>query len=89
MYEIGFSAIRFSMSSRRAIGRSSSRTKDLANAPADPLKLLGDLPKNYDLAVRLSVKNVPDSLRQMLLGRLQSASDRCNRPAKATAISAA
>jgi hypothetical protein len=41
-----------------------------ANAPADPLKLLGDLPKNYDLAVRVSVKDIPEPLRQMALSRL-------------------
>jgi hypothetical protein len=45
---------------------------DLANAPADPLKLLGDLPKNYDLAVRVCVKNIPETLRQAGLAQLQA-----------------
>ena len=33
----------------------------LSAAPADPLKLLGDMPKNYEVAVRLSAKNTPRS----------------------------
>ena len=45
---------------------------DLANAPADPLKLLGDLPKNYDLAVRVCVKNIPETMRQAGLAQLQA-----------------
>jgi hypothetical protein len=44
---------------------------DLAKAPADPLKLLGDLPKKYDLAVRFSVKDVPEPIRQQILAMLQ------------------
>ena len=48
-------------------------SKDLANAPADPLKLLGDLPKNYGLAVRFAIKNVPEQLRQQFLMQLQLA----------------
>jgi hypothetical protein len=50
-------------------------TNDLDNAPADPAKLLGDLPKRYDLAVRLSVKDVPEAIRQQFLSQLQTAAD--------------
>jgi hypothetical protein len=36
----------------------------------DPASLLGDMPKKYLLAVRASVKNVPDSLKQQWLAVL-------------------
>ncbi|MCE5266621.1 MAG: hypothetical protein LLG00_01875 [Planctomycetaceae bacterium] len=44
----------------------------LSAAPADPLKLVGDLPKNYDVAVRLSVKNVPAAYRGQVLAMLRT-----------------
>jgi hypothetical protein len=43
----------------------------LAKAPADPLKLLGDLPKKYDIAVRVSVKDIPVPLREQMLAGLK------------------
>jgi len=43
----------------------------LDQAPADPLKLLGDMPKNYDLAVRVSVKNAPKEYREQFLAQLR------------------
>jgi hypothetical protein len=43
----------------------------LANAPADPLKLLGNMPTKYDLAVRVSISNIPEQARQMFLMQLQ------------------
>jgi hypothetical protein len=46
---------------------------DLASAPADPLPLFGDLPKDYDVAVRLLIKEVPEGLRQGVVSQLQSA----------------
>jgi hypothetical protein len=46
------------------------RRENLAAAPAEPEKLLGDLPKNYDLAVRLSVENMPKEYRDLLLAKL-------------------
>jgi hypothetical protein len=45
----------------------------LNNTPADPSVLLGDLPKAYDLAVRVSLKNLPDALRQMITAWMQIA----------------
>ncbi|MCS7306717.1 MAG: hypothetical protein NZ602_16615 [Thermoguttaceae bacterium] len=46
--------------------------KDLLDkAPADPLKLLAGQEKKYDLAVSLSVKNLPEHLRNMVAGLLQ------------------
>ena len=41
--------------------------KQLAAMPADPLKLLGEMPKNYDLAIRGSMKNAPWQYREELL----------------------
>ncbi len=43
----------------------------LKNTPEDPLPLLGDLPKKYAVAARSFVANIPPSLREMVLSRLQ------------------
>jgi hypothetical protein len=48
------------------------KSEDFANAPADPLKLLGDLPQRYDLAVRASVKNTPKEYRDQTLAMFQA-----------------
>jgi hypothetical protein len=49
-----------------------NKSDDLANAPADPLALLGDLPKRYDLAYRVSVKNAPKEYREMFLAQFNA-----------------
>ncbi len=59
----------------KAIGKWAVLTdqrENLADAPADPLKLLGDLPKRYDLAVCLSVRNTPKEYRDMAIAQLQA-----------------
>ncbi len=43
----------------------------LDKAPADPMKLLAGLEKTYDLAVRISVKDIPEHVRTMAAGLLQ------------------
>ncbi|OHB84750.1 MAG: hypothetical protein A2V98_23525 [Planctomycetes bacterium RBG_16_64_12] len=43
----------------------------LANVPKDPVPLLGGLNESYAVAVRATVKNVPESMRQNVLGPLQ------------------
>lgn len=43
----------------------------LASTPADPIKALGGLHEKYDLAVRVSVANLPPALRQMAIGFVQ------------------
>jgi hypothetical protein len=48
------------------------KSEDLAHAPPDPLALLGDLPKRYDLAYRASLKNLPDEYHEQLLAQLQA-----------------
>jgi hypothetical protein len=46
-----------------------ARSPDLlADAPADPLKLLDGLAEQYDLGIRISVANIPPMLRQMAMG---------------------
>lgn len=49
--------------------------ENLDKAPVDPLKLLGNMPKKYDLAVRVSVKNAPDKYRKMFLAQLREGLD--------------
>ena len=44
---------------------------DLANVPADPLKVLGGPNQKYDLAVRASIQNVPPAFRQLLVEELR------------------
>ncbi|MCD4727067.1 MAG: hypothetical protein K8R46_05370 [Pirellulales bacterium] len=44
----------------------------LDKAPADPSKLLGDMPKNYALAVRVSVKNAPKEYREQILAQIRA-----------------
>ncbi len=48
------------------------KKEQLSAVPADPSSLLGDLPKNYDLAIRLSAKNAPAPYREKLLTWLRS-----------------
>jgi len=43
----------------------------LASTPADPVPLLGGLNESYDLAVRITLANLPESLREGILGMMQ------------------
>lgn len=47
----------------------------LANAPADPLKLVGDLPTKYMVGIRASVQDVPKEYRDMFLDQIRRASE--------------
>jgi hypothetical protein len=47
------------------------KKETLASVSNDPASMLGDLPKRYLLAVRASVKNVPDALKQQYMGLVQ------------------
>ena len=54
----------------------SIRRDDLANAPADPLQLFGDLPKDYDVAARFRSRTFPSNASpDRLWPSLQSAID--------------
>jgi hypothetical protein len=46
-------------------------SEHLTGLPQDPLKLLGDLPKQYNIAARLMVQNVPQELRQTALDEIR------------------
>jgi hypothetical protein len=49
-----------------------AQKKEILDSVAnDPAALLGDLPKNYLLAVRAAVKNIPEPVRQMGLAQMQ------------------
>ncbi len=43
----------------------------LSGLPADPATLLGDLPKNYNIAVKLFVQNIPPELRRTGIDELK------------------
>lgn len=43
----------------------------LADLPQDPLTLLGDLPKKYNVAGKLMIQNVPIELRRMAIDQLK------------------
>ena len=47
--------------------------ENLITLPEDPAKLLGDLPEQYDLAVRASPQNLPPQIRQLFLGQMRQA----------------
>ncbi len=49
-----------------------AQSKDqLTDLPADPSKLLGKLPAEYDIAVRMFVQNVPTEMRQMAIDQMK------------------
>lgn len=47
------------------------QAEGLTHTPADPAQLLGGLPEQYDLAVRLNVGNVPAKQREQLIAQIQ------------------
>lgn len=44
----------------------------LENLPKNPLESLSGLEKEYDLGIRLTVKNIPQAFRQLAVGMLQT-----------------
>jgi len=49
-----------------------SNNKDaLANVPSDPIQQLGQLPSDYDVAIKAHVQNVPQPFRQMFTAQLR------------------
>lgn len=52
-----------------------SSKEQLAKVAADPVPLLGDLPKRYDLAIRASLKNMPAEYRAQLLAQLRAGAE--------------
>lgn len=49
----------------------SDAVANLSRLPQDPVSLLGGLEKQYDLAVRLYVQNIPEGLRNQAIAGLQ------------------
>lgn len=43
----------------------------LSDLPRNPARLLGDMPENYTLAVRLNVNNIPAEMRKMAIQQLR------------------
>jgi len=43
----------------------------LANLPADPVSVLGDLPKTYNVAGKLFVQNIPEKLRRTAIDEIK------------------
>lgn len=48
----------------------------LGGLPADPVALLGDLPKKYNVAGRLMIQNVPEELRRMAIDEIKVGMER-------------
>jgi len=49
----------------------SDRREMLCDVPDDPAKLLAGLHRRFDLGIRINATNVPDAVRQKLLGRME------------------
>ncbi len=49
----------------------SNSADSIAAAPADPVALLAGLEKQYDIAARIAIKNIPAGVRQMLMLPIQ------------------
>lgn len=50
----------------------SDKPERLTNTPANPLVLLGEMPKQYDLAVKVNVANVPDPLKKQFISKMRA-----------------
>lgn len=48
----------------------------LGNLPADPLKLLGGIEKQYDLALQINIQNVPQALRDFAVDAMKQQVER-------------
>ena len=55
------------------------KSDDLADLPADPTKMLGDLPKTHDLVVRVSMANIPAQYRERALAMIKAGAGRGGR----------
>ncbi len=55
----------------KGYGYLSQDAASLSNLPDDPTTLLGGLDKQYDVAVRLSVQNIPEVFRQLAIDQIK------------------
>ncbi len=70
MYEIPLGAVSVYATQKGKWTYVSQNPKTFDAVSNDPASLLGDMPKRYLLAVRASVKNIPDSMQQKALAFL-------------------
>jgi hypothetical protein len=54
----------------------SNAKENLADLPADPAILLGNLPKEYTLAVKVNVSNIPEKLKKMGIDTIKEGFER-------------
>lgn len=55
----------------KGYGYLSQDAASLSSLPDDPTKLLGGLDKQYDVAVRLNVQNIPEVFRQLAIDQIK------------------
>jgi len=67
-------------------GFASNRAKELAELPEHPDQLLGELPNQYDLAVKLFVQRIPKEQRQAMIDQGKTAALNDENPKKMLAI---
>ncbi|MCR9118528.1 MAG: hypothetical protein NXI22_16450, partial [bacterium] len=48
----------------------------LKETPKDPVKLLDGMDKNYSMAMRVNIQNIPADLRKMAIGEIRAAAER-------------
>jgi hypothetical protein len=54
----------------------SNAKENLADLPADPAALLGNLPKEYTLAVKVNIANIPEKLKKMGIDTIKEGFER-------------
>jgi hypothetical protein len=47
------------------------QAEQLTGLPEDPAKLLGDLPRNYDVALRANIQNIPQAQREFAIDMIK------------------
>jgi hypothetical protein len=51
----------------------SDKKENLGACPVDPLVLLGDLPKQYNIGIQVNVRDIPEELRKMAISTMEQA----------------
>jgi hypothetical protein len=72
VYKIETDAAKVYLKERNGWAYLSNKLDALDNLPKDPLKILGTLSKDYDIAVRAFVQNVPESLRDFAMDQIKN-----------------
>jgi hypothetical protein len=61
------------------------KKEQLGSLPADPAQLLGDLPKNYNVAARVLVQNIPADLKKLALDQMKAGAEQATKTPEAQA----